>query len=56
MIDAIYVGRMARHNRWQNQSLYGVADQIGDAERRRERGAFFGSIRETLRHLSFMPE
>ena len=51
MIDPAYVQRMARYNRWQNQNLYGVADTLGDAERRRERGAFFGSIHKTLSHL-----
>jgi len=51
MIDPAYVQRMARYNRWQNQNLYGAADQLSDEERRRERGAFFGSIHKTLSHL-----
>ena len=51
MIDPAYVRRMARYNRWQNQNLYGVADGLGEEERRRERGAFFGSIHKTLSHL-----
>jgi uncharacterized damage-inducible protein DinB len=51
MIDSSYVRRMARYNRWQNENLYGVADALSDAERRRERGAFFGSIQGTLNHL-----
>src|ERR1041384_3572818 len=51
MIDPAYVRRMARYNRWQNQNLYGVADQLSDEERRRERGAFFGSVHKTLSHL-----
>src|SRR5689334_1751764 len=51
MIDPAYVQRMARYNRWQNANLYGVADTLGDEERRRERGAFFGSIHKTLSHL-----
>ena len=51
MIDPAYVRRMARYNRWQNQNLYGVADTLSDDERRRERGAFFGSIHKTLSHL-----
>ena len=51
MIDPGYVQRMARYNRWQNENLYGVADTLTDAERRRERGAFFGSIHATLNHL-----
>jgi uncharacterized damage-inducible protein DinB len=53
MIDVAYVQRMARYNRWQNQNLYGVADALPDDERRRNRGAFFGSIHATLNHLLF---
>jgi uncharacterized damage-inducible protein DinB len=51
MIDAAYVQRMARYNRWQNENLYGAADALSDAERQRTRGAFFGSIHATLNHL-----
>ena len=51
MIDRAYVQRMARYNRWQNENLYGAADRLSVEERRRERGAFFGSIEKTLSHL-----
>jgi uncharacterized damage-inducible protein DinB len=51
MIDRIYVQRMARYNRWQNENLYGIADGLSVEERDRERGAFFGSIHKTLSHL-----
>ena len=51
MIDAAYIQRMARYNRWQNDNLYGVADRLPDDDRRRDRGAFFGSIHKTLNHL-----
>jgi uncharacterized damage-inducible protein DinB len=51
MIDRAYIQRMARYNRWQNENLCGVADQLSDAERRQERRAFFGSIHKTLSHL-----
>jgi uncharacterized damage-inducible protein DinB len=51
MIDVSYVQRMARYNKWQNENLYAVADTLSDDERRRERGAFFGSIHKTLSHL-----
>jgi uncharacterized damage-inducible protein DinB len=51
MIDAAYVQRLARYNRWQNDNLYGIAESLSDAERRRDRGAFFGSIHGTLSHL-----
>jgi uncharacterized damage-inducible protein DinB len=42
---------MSRYNRWQNQSIYGAAAALSDAERRQERGAFFGSIHGTLNHI-----
>ncbi len=51
MIGVDYVQRMARYNCWQNENLYGAADRLSDEERRRERGAFFGSIHKTLSHL-----
>ena len=51
MIDVHYVQCMARYNRWQNENLYGAADTLSDVERRRDRGAFFGSIHATLNHL-----
>lgn len=51
MIDAGQVRLMAGYNRWQNRNLYEVAGGLPDAERRRERGAFFGSIHATLNHL-----
>ena len=51
MISPEYPRLMARYNRWQNQSLYGAADSLGDAERQADRGAFFGSIHETLAHI-----
>ena len=51
MIDVAYVQRMSRYNRWQNENVYGVADRLSEAERRKERGAFFGSIHNTLSHL-----
>ena len=51
MIERAYVQRMARYNRWQNENLFGVADRLSEEERRRERGAFFGSIHKTLSHI-----
>ncbi len=51
MIGIEYVRRLARYNHWQNENLYGAADRLSDAERRAERGAFFGSIHRTLSHL-----
>lgn len=42
---------MARYNRWMNDKLYTVAEKLTDAERKQDRGAFFGSIHRTLNHL-----
>ncbi|MDJ1007444.1 MAG: DinB family protein [Paracoccaceae bacterium] len=42
---------MARYNAWQNRSVYAAADGLGDADRRADRGAFWGSIHRTLSHL-----
>ena len=51
MITPDYVQVMARYNQWQNHSLYGAADTLDDAARRMDRGAFFGSIHDTMAHL-----
>jgi uncharacterized damage-inducible protein DinB len=51
MLDSSYIQKMARYNRWQNENPYSVADVIADDERRRDRGAFFGSIHKTLNHI-----
>jgi len=42
---------LARYNRWMNRKLYTVAAQLDEAELKRDRGAFFGSIHGTLNHL-----
>jgi uncharacterized damage-inducible protein DinB len=42
---------LAEYNRWFNQRLYAACEQLPDYERKRERGAFFGSIHNTLNHL-----
>jgi len=51
MITPDYVRVMARYNAWQNRSLYRAADGLDDAARRLDRGAFFGSIHDTLGHI-----
>ncbi|MFT5486412.1 MAG: putative damage-inducible protein DinB [Paracoccaceae bacterium] len=51
MITAEYIRTMAEYSAWQNESVFGAADTLDDAERRRDRGAFFGSIHATLNHL-----
>lgn len=51
MIEPGYARLMARYNAWQNANLYGAADTLDDAVRKRDRGAFFGSIHATLCHV-----
>lgn len=51
MISPAHTQLMARYNQWQNQSLYTAADGLSDADRKRDQGAFFGSIHGTLNHL-----
>ena len=51
MITPDYLRLMARYNAWQNRSLYQAADGLDDLARRLDRGAFFGSIHNTLSHI-----
>lgn len=41
----------AAYNAWVNERLYDASARIPDAEYRRDRGAFFGSLHGTLNHL-----
>ncbi len=43
--------RMGRYNRWANRRLYEACAGLDDAERKRDRQAFFGSIHGTLNHI-----
>ncbi len=51
MITQAWVRMMAGYNAEMNRRLYAAAARVEDAERRRDRGAFFGSIDATLNHL-----
>lgn len=51
MITTQHVTTMAAYNRWQNTSLFEAAESLSEADRRRDQGAFFRSIEETLNHL-----
>ena len=51
MIAPAYCQLMARYNRWMNERLYALCAGLDDDERKRDRGAFFGSIHGTLNHL-----
>lgn len=51
MIDADYCALMARYAQWMNARLHDMLATLPDEARRRDRGAFFGSIHETCNHL-----
>lgn len=51
MITPAYVAEMAAYARWQNDNVYRICDEIGQEERQRDRGLFFGSIHRTLDHI-----
>jgi uncharacterized damage-inducible protein DinB len=51
LVTTGYVRTMASYNKEMNRALYDAAGRLGDAERRRETGAFWGSIHGTLNHL-----
>jgi len=51
MITPAHTQMMARYNRWQNRSLYSAAETLSDAQRREDKGAFFGSLHTTLAHI-----
>lgn len=51
MITPEYPRFMARYNRWQNESLIEAADGMTDAARWEDRGAFWGSVGATFRHI-----
>jgi len=53
MITAYHCHLMARYNRWMNGKLYDCCAEIADDERKRDRGAFFGSIHATLNHILY---
>lgn len=42
---------MARFNGWVNKKLYGCVAGLSDADYRKDRQAYFGSIHNTLNHL-----
>jgi uncharacterized damage-inducible protein DinB len=56
MISPAYVVTLAAYNRWQNENLFDAAQTLADVERRRDRGAFFGSIHGTLNHILWADE
>ena len=51
MLSPDYVLSMARYNAWQNRQMKAALEALPEAELRRDRGAFFGSIFATVNHL-----
>ena len=51
MITPAYVRTMTAYNTEMNKRLYDAANRLSDAERRRDRGAFWHSIHGTLVHI-----
>jgi uncharacterized damage-inducible protein DinB len=51
MIDSEHCQTFAAYNAWMNEKLYDCAEQLSDADRKLDRGAFFRSIHSTLNHL-----
>jgi uncharacterized damage-inducible protein DinB len=46
-----YALLMAEYNAWMNERMYAACAPLSDAERKRDRGAFFRSIHATLDHI-----
>lgn len=51
MITPEYAHTMAQYNRWMNDKVYAACEQLTDAQRKEDCGAFFKSIHSTLNHL-----
>jgi len=51
MISPDYCKTMAEYNQWMNNKLYAICDELGEDDRKQDRGAFFGSIHGTLDHI-----
>lgn len=51
MITAPYCQLLARYGCWMNERIVATLRSMPDDARKRDRGAFFGSIHRTLNHL-----
>jgi len=51
LISVDYCQLLARHNRWMNERMFAAAAAMSDAQRKRDGGAFFGSLHRTLNHI-----
>jgi uncharacterized damage-inducible protein DinB len=53
MINSEYCRMLAGYNRWMNNKLYTLCENLPDKERKRDRQLFFRSIHGTLNHILF---
>jgi uncharacterized damage-inducible protein DinB len=53
MITAAHSHLMARYNEWMNARLYALCASLPEPELRKDQGAFFGSIYNTLNHIAY---
>lgn len=44
---------LSNYNKWQNQKFYALCDKLDDDTRKKDMGAFFGSIHRTLDHILY---
>jgi len=51
-----YARGMAAYNQWMNEKIYSCVAELTDDVRKRDMGAFFGSIHLTLNHLLVVDE
>ena len=51
MISSAHAKDLVLYNKWQNETVYTLCDELADAERRKDRGMFFRSIHNTLNHI-----
>jgi uncharacterized damage-inducible protein DinB len=56
MITPIFVETMALYNKWQNENLFAICDELGDDQLHLSRGMFFDSIFKTLSHIISVDE
>jgi uncharacterized damage-inducible protein DinB len=47
---------MALYNKWQNESLFKICDELSDKQLHLDRGIFFDSIFKTLNHIMNVDE
>ncbi|BAZ18618.1 DinB family protein (plasmid) [Calothrix sp. NIES-4071] len=52
MITSNFLETMASYNKWQNENLFSICDDLSDEQLRLNRGMFFDSIFKTLNHMN----